>query len=69
MSNRKIVKDIRDVFSGKVMMIEPHKAVGKISADIVYPCPPGYPILIYGEQVTEYHIEFLKDKKEILVVE
>ena len=50
-------------------MIEPNKALGRISADMVYSCPPGYPILIYGEQVTEYHIEFLKDKKEILVVE
>ncbi len=44
------------------------KCVGKISAEVYYSCPPGYPLLIYGEVISEEHIKFLKGHKTELKV-
>ncbi|MBC2264503.1 aminotransferase class I/II-fold pyridoxal phosphate-dependent enzyme [Listeria booriae] len=38
--------------------------VGKTAAEMVIPYPPGIPILLIGEQITEQHIEMLQSVKQ-----
>ena len=33
--------------------------IGRISAEVKYCCPPGYPILIYGEQIQKQHLAYM----------
>lgn len=68
LEKRQITTDIRDIFAAETEKIAPQESVGRISADIIFACPPGYPILIYGEKVTEEHLPFLIDKPLIEVV-
>eukprot|EP01023_Acetabularia_acetabulum_P037949 TRINITY_DN3624_c0_g1_i1.p1 TRINITY_DN3624_c0_g1~~TRINITY_DN3624_c0_g1_i1.p1 ORF type:complete len:482 (-),score=48.69 TRINITY_DN3624_c0_g1_i1:467-1888(-) len=69
LSNRKIVWDIRDVFGSKNKVVSPSESVGNISADMVSRCPPGYPVLTYGEQVTEHHLCFIQEEGGISIVD
>ncbi len=41
---------------------------GRVSAEVYYSCPPGYPLLIYGELIQAAHISFLKENKKELKV-
>lgn len=41
--------DIRDVLASKCEYVLGDRAIGRISAEIKSRCPPGYPILLYGE--------------------
>jgi arginine/lysine/ornithine decarboxylase len=57
------------VLSSEKETLPIEKCVGKISAEVYYSCPPGYPLLIYGEVITQEHITFLKgDKNELKVL-
>ena len=38
-------------------MIPLNEALGRISCEIKYACPPGFPILLYGERIQESHIK------------
>ena len=49
----------------KVPVLE---SVGRVSADICYACPPGFPYLIHGELIQPEHIEFLRNHSEEIVV-
>ena len=40
------------------------RAVGHISAQTLTPYPPGIPVLIPGERITQEIVEFLKDLAE-----
>jgi arginine/lysine/ornithine decarboxylase len=44
------------VLSAEKETLPIEKCVGKISAEVYYSCPPGYPLLIYGEVISEEHI-------------
>jgi arginine/lysine/ornithine decarboxylase len=68
LKNREFVLDIRDVFSSDIEKVKPVDGLGRISAELIYSCPPGYPILIYGERITEHHLPFLRSKGSILVL-
>ena len=68
LEKRQIIADIRDIFAAKTEMLPPSQCVGRISADVIFACPPGYPILIYGEKVTENHLPFLVKKEKIEVI-
>ncbi|GAB3802633.1 aminotransferase class I/II-fold pyridoxal phosphate-dependent enzyme [Virgibacillus kimchii] len=41
-----------------------HKAVGYIAAEAIIPYPPGIPLILKGEKVTEAHVDMLRKLKE-----
>lgn len=41
LKNRKIVADIRDIFGSETELVEGRKAIGRVSAEVIAPCPPG----------------------------
>jgi arginine/lysine/ornithine decarboxylase len=50
----------RDAFFGPSDAVGPAEAVGRVSADIVTPYPPGIPVLAPGEVITEAIVEHLE---------
>jgi arginine/lysine/ornithine decarboxylase len=44
------------------------ECLGKISAEIKYKCPPGFPVLIYGEVILQEHIELFGSKEKLKVL-
>lgn len=58
---------LNDVISSETEFLIAEQCIGKVSAEIKYSCPPGYPILIYGEQILVEHLSFL-DKNEMIEV-
>ena len=52
LNDRDLVSDIRDCFSGESEVIPINdEAIGRVSCEIIYECPPGFPILLYGEKI------------------
>lgn len=37
-----------------------HKAVGELAAELVYPYPPGVPLLVEGEKISKEMVELLE---------
>ena len=63
------VCSMKKAFYGKKRAENIEKAVGKIAAQTVIPYPPGVPILIPGEMITEKTAEFLiKNKTEKVMI-
>ena len=55
----------RDVFLAQRMKRVPlSKAVGHISAQTLTPYPPGIPVLIPGERITQEIVDFIQDLAE-----
>ena len=52
----------REVQYKEFEYIKKENAVGKISAEVIIPYPPGIPILVSGELITENHIKQIKEK-------
>src|SRR3954447_2135729 len=50
----------RDAFLGKARNVKLCDAVGEIAAEPVSPYPPGVPVLIPGQRVTQAIVDFLK---------
>ena len=48
--------------SNKEISIE--KSIGKVCAEIISEYPPGIPLLIPGEKITEEHINYLKNSRD-----
>ncbi len=48
---RQIKKDLRDVLAADSETLPISECVGRISAEIKYVCPPGFPVLVYGEEI------------------
>ena len=47
-----LVKDIRDCFASETeLILVGDSAVGRVSCEIRYECPPGFPVLLYGERI------------------
>ncbi len=44
------------------------EAVGKISAEIKYKCPPGFPVLVYGEEILPEHLELFGPLEKLKVM-
>lgn len=53
---------IRSALFGAKKELPLSAAIGKVSAGIVAPYPPGIPILAPGEEITEKHIAYLQKK-------
>ena len=50
----------RETFFSQSMIIPITESVGKISADLICPYPPGIPCLIPGEKITQSAIDYLQ---------
>lgn len=59
---------LRDAYFAPKELINKYDAIGRISAEVVAECPPGVAILLPGELITEEHLPYLKDYKEIEVI-
>jgi len=57
LNDRDLVLDIRDCFAADSEAIPISEALGRISCEIKYACPPGFPVLLYGERIKESHIK------------
>lgn len=55
------VRSIREAFFAPVEMVSAKRAVGRISADLISPYPPGVPVVAPGELITEPIITGLKE--------
>jgi arginine/lysine/ornithine decarboxylase len=55
-----IVLSPRDAFFAKSKLVTVSDAIGLISADLICPYPPGIPIVMPGEQITENAIVYLQ---------
>ena len=51
--------DLREVLECETELLPADQCYGKISAEIKYMCPPGFPVLVYGEVILREHIELL----------
>jgi len=54
---------LRDVLAGESDLLPADQCLGKISAEIKYVCPPGFPVLVYGEEILQEHIEYFGQQK------
>ena len=48
---RRFMYDIREVLAADSEELPAGEAQGRISAEIKYKCPPGFPVLVYGEEI------------------
>jgi arginine decarboxylase len=64
LNDRDLVLDIRDCFAGESELIPIGYALGRISCESKYACPPGFPVLLYGERIQESHIKLFSIIKE-----
>lgn len=53
-------KSPRDAFYSQTVSIPLHKAIGKISGEFLMIYPPGIPIFIPGEKITEQNIHYIQ---------
>ncbi len=60
LNDREIVMDIRDCFAIGSELIPVKDALGRVSGEIQYKCPPGFPILIHGEKIQESHLKLFE---------
>lgn len=51
----------RDAFLGSTEMVSWRKAVGRISAEMVCPYPPGIPVAAPGELLTDRAVDYLQE--------
>lgn len=56
---RQIKMDLRDVLSQDAEHLPADQCLGRVSAEIKYVCPPGFPVLVYGEVILKEHCELL----------
>ena len=52
----------------KTHVVARQEAQGQISAEIVCPCPPGIPVLIPGQKITEEVLELTENKQFTVIV-
>ena len=57
---------IREAVLAPTESVLSEKAVGRIAADTVCPCPPGVPIIMPGEMISEEIISFLPEKIRVV---
>lgn len=62
------VMRLREAFLAKSESVNIADAVGQISAEIYAPCPPGIPLLVPGQKITESVLDFIHGKKSTINV-
>jgi len=63
-----IVCTPRTAYISEKEKISPNDSVGRVSAEVIAICPPGIPVLVPGEKITEEHLPFLAKCCTIQVV-
>lgn len=66
--NRRFKYDIREVLAAESEELPAGEALGRISAEIKYKCPPGFPVLVYGEEILAEHIELFGNQEKLKVM-
>jgi len=66
--NRRFKVDVRDVLAADSELLPASECVGKISAEIRYKCPPGFPVLVYGEEILQEHVQLFGSQEKIKVM-
>jgi arginine decarboxylase len=61
----KIVMTPRDAFFADAESVPLDKAVGRIAAELASPYPPGIPLMIPGEVITEAMVQYLREGKRL----
>jgi arginine/lysine/ornithine decarboxylase len=51
----------RDAFFAKAETVKPDEAVGRVSAEMITPYPPGIPVVAPGEVVNEAAVDYLEE--------
>lgn len=64
----KVICTPREAYIREKTTISPENSIGKICAEVVVECPPGIPILVPGEIISEDHIPFLMKRSEICIL-
>jgi arginine/lysine/ornithine decarboxylase len=49
----------RDAFFGRVEQVPAQEAVGRIGAEMLSPYPPGVPVVVPGERITQEVVDYL----------
>lgn len=62
-----IVLDPHESLTQAVVTLSREEALGKIAAECVCPCPPGIPVLIPGQKITEEVLERTENKQFTVV--
>ena len=60
--------DVREVLAADSEELTAKEAVGRISAEIKYKCPPGFPVLVYGEEILAEHLELFGPLEKLKVM-
>lgn len=63
-----IVCSPRTAYISEKEKVTPEHGIGRISAEIIAVCPPGIPVLVPGEMITEKHLPYLNKRESLLVV-
>jgi lysine decarboxylase len=50
----------RDAFHAQTELVKPEDAVGRVSAELVTPYPPGIPAAVPGERYTEAIVDYVE---------
>ncbi len=58
----------RKAFMSAKEKISTEDSIGRISAEVIAECPPGIPILMPGEKITEEHLPYIRRLKTINVI-
>ena len=66
--NRRYKLDIRDVLAADSEELPAPECLGRISAEIKYKCPPGFPVFVYGEEILQEHIELFGPHEKLKVM-
>lgn len=63
-----IVCTPRKAYMSEKEKVSPQEGIGRVSAEVIAVCPPGIPVLVPGELITENHLPFLSKRQSVLVV-
>lgn len=63
------VLGMREAFFEKSKLVDKELALNKISAELYAPCPPGIPILVPGQLITESSLRYLHSKQQIAIID
>jgi lysine decarboxylase len=59
-----VVVSPRDAFFSKQEVVTADKAVGRVSAEMICPYPPGVPVLSPGERITQQALDALFEARD-----
>ncbi len=63
-----IVCTPRKAYISRKEEVKTEESIGRISAEVIAVCPPGIPVLVPGEMITQEHLPYLTHRQAIQVV-